>query len=106
MSDFETRIKALEEARAVQDQQMATLLQQQASQDQRQAQMRQEIQRLDAKIEAVQRETTERIRSELQVAWSVLSSELDGMLTAEQLSRVHDVARGCLEMVLPPPLQV
>ena len=95
MSDFESRIKALEEACEAQDRELALQRQELAShcQEQRQVQaaLRHEIQQLDAKIEVVRQATAERIRCELQYAWKAVSCELEGMLTAEQLSRVQDV---------------
>ena len=109
MSDFESRLKALEEACEAQDREMASQRQEHASQRQVQASLRQEqaslreeFQRLDAKIEVVRQATAERIQCELQYAWRAVSCELEGMLTAEQLSKVHDVAMRCYDVACMP----
>ncbi len=102
MSDFESRLKALEEAREAQDREQASQRQEQASQRQEQAWVREEIQRLDAKIEGVRQATAERIQCELQYAWMAVSCELEGMLTIEQLSRVQEVAMKCYDVACTP----
>ena len=102
MSDFESRLKALEDAREAQDREHAALLQGQAvlfqgqtELVQGQAELREEVKQLNAKIEVVRRATEERIQCELQLAWRTLSCELQCMLTAEQMMRVHEVAKRC-----------
>jgi hypothetical protein len=83
MSDFESRLKALEDAREAQDRENAVLLkgqaelyqgqaelyQGQAELYQGQAKIREEQAALNTKIEAVRHATTERIQCELQLAW-------------------------------------
>ena len=102
MSDFESCLMALEEAREAQDHEQASQRQEQASQRREQASQREEIQRLDAKIEVVRQATAERIQYELQYAWRAVSCELEGMLTAEQLRRVQDVAMRCYDVACMP----
>ena len=95
MSDFESRLKALEDAREAQDREQAILLKGQAELYQGQAEIREEQAALNTKIEAVRHETTERIQCELQLAWRAISCELQSMLTAEQMIRVQEVAKQC-----------
>ena len=62
MSDFETRLKVLEDARDAHDREMALLRKEQASQREELASLREKIKKLDAKIEIVRQATVERRR--------------------------------------------
>ena len=99
MSDFESRLKALEDAREAQDLEHAVLLKGQAELYKGQEEIREEQadlrKELNAKIEAVRHATAERIQCELQLAWRAISCELQSMLTAEQMINVHEVAKRC-----------
>ena len=85
MSDFERRLKELEQARE--------------QQDHEQADVRREIQRLDKRIDDVRRDTPAQIQRELERAWGILACELREIITEEQLSRIRDVA---LRVYTPP----
>jgi len=65
-----------------------------------QAVMRADIARLDAKMEAVRRDTAARVEGALQDLWTTLAAELSCVLSPQQLSRMHDVASARIHQCL------
>jgi hypothetical protein len=95
MSDFESRLKELEDAREVQDRVIADLRKGQAELFKGQEELFKGQAEIREKVAAINTMIPELIQGELQLAWRAISCELQNMLTVEQMIRVHEVAMRC-----------
>lgn len=94
MSDFEDRLKKLEQARDQQDEEMIAIRQEQSAIRQEQSAIRQEIQRMRMEIQVVREGTAHQVQRELARVWLAVSQELQGILNPNQLAHVRALGFG------------